>query len=170
MGIRGWGGFFILQSLIPNPHPLFFGRGYKPEQRCYYRPPFRGARTQEMAEKKILIVDDEDDVRLFLEDFFNERELDVRTASSAEEALEKFEKDPADVVLLDIMMPGMDGLECLPKLKKIKEDATVIMITALKDEKRMAEARKHGAANYIIKPFSLTYLEEELMKFIEEQS
>ena len=116
--------------------------------------------------KKILIVDDEDDVRLFLSDFLAEREFWVDTAGTAEEALEKLEKQPVDIVLLDIMMPGMDGLQCLEKIKQKFPKTTVIMITALKDESRMASAKKFGAAQYIVKPFSLTYLETELLKLL----
>lgn len=121
-----------------------------------------------MPAKKIMVVDDEEDVRLFLQDFLTERDLDVNSAGSGEEALEKIEKFLPHIVLLDIMMPGMDGLECLEKIKKKYPQTTVIMITALKDENRIARATKLGAHNYIVKPFSLNYLETELMKLIQE--
>ena len=65
------------------------------------------------------------------------------------------------------MMPGMDGMACLEKIKKLSPSTVVIMITALKDETRMAAAKKLGAAQYIVKPFSLNYLETELLKFLE---
>ncbi len=118
--------------------------------------------------KKILIVDDEEDVRLFVADFLGEREFQVTTAESAEDALEKFKKSTYDIVLLDVMMPGMDGIQCLELIKKDYPKTAVIMITALKDEVRMAKAKKLGAVQYIIKPFSLTYLETELMNIIKE--
>ncbi len=116
---------------------------------------------------KVLIVDDEEDVRLFVADFLGERDFMVATAGSGEEALEKFKKDFYDVVLLDIMMPGMDGIECLEKIKKDHPKSVVIMITALKDETRMAKAKKLGAHQYIVKPFSLSYLENELLQLIK---
>jgi len=119
-----------------------------------------------MSRKSILVVDDEDDVRLFLHDFLTERDLDVDTAAAGQEALEKVQKKAPDIVLLDIMMPGMDGLECLEKIKKVSPNTTVIMITALKDENRIAKAQKLGALNYVVKPFSLSYLESELLKLI----
>lgn len=119
--------------------------------------------------KKILVVDDEDDVRLFLQDFLSERDLDVMAASSGEEALEKIDQSKPDIVLLDVMMPGMDGLECLERVKKKFPEINVIMITALKDEARIARAKKVGACNYIVKPFSLAYLEQELMRLINEE-
>ena len=119
------------------------------------------------SQKKILIVDDEDDVRLFLADFISERDFGVETAADGEEAVEKVKKTKYDVILLDIMMPGMDGMACLEKIKKLSPSTVVIMITALKDETRMAAAKKLGAAQYIVKPFSLNYLETELLKFLE---
>ena len=120
------------------------------------------------ARKKILIVDDEEDVRLFLADFLGERDFLVETAGDAEEALAKFKAgNRYDIVLLDIMMPGMDGIACLEKIKEIAPKTVVIMITALKDENRMNTAKKLGAAQYIVKPFSLNYLETELLRLLE---
>ena len=118
--------------------------------------------------KKIIVVDDEDDVRLFLQDFLSDRDLQVETAANGEDALKKVESWRPHVVLLDVMMPGMDGLECLEKIKKKYPEVFVIMITALKDEARIERAKKLGAYNYIVKPFSLSYLETELLKLIEE--
>lgn len=118
--------------------------------------------------KKILIVDDEEDVRLFLRDFLSDRDFDVQTAGSGEEALEKFPVFKPDIMLLDIMMPGMDGLQCLEEVKKLAPKTIVIMITALKDEARMAKAKKFGAHDYVVKPFSLNYLETELEKILSQ--
>lgn len=116
--------------------------------------------------KKILVVDDEDDVRLFLQDFLSERDLEVFAAATGEEALEIIDRVKPDIVLLDLMMPGMDGLQCLEAIKKGHPQTNIIMITALNDEVRVAKAKKLGAHNYILKPFSLGYLETELMKLI----
>lgn len=116
--------------------------------------------------RKVLIVDDEDDVRLFLADFLSERDFKVETASNGVEALEKFKKNSFDLVLLDVLMPEMDGLECLENIKKISPKTIVMMITAMKDEVRMRKAEKLGASKYIIKPFSLTYLESALAEFL----
>lgn len=117
--------------------------------------------------KKVLVVDDEDDVRLFLQDFLSERDLQVGAAASGEEALDAIEQSVPDIILLDLMMPGMDGLECLEQIKKKHPEVNVIMITALNDEARVAKAKKLGAHNYILKPFSLSYLETELTKLLE---
>ncbi len=118
--------------------------------------------------KRILVVDDEDDVRLFLQDFLSERDLDVDTAENGVQALEKIKAKNPDIVLLDVMMPLMDGLECLANIKRLYPKVVVIMITAFKDEARIAKAKQLGAYNYIVKPFSLSYLETELMKILGE--
>ena len=93
--------------------------------------------------------------------------MDVLSTGSGEEALKIVQNQSPDVVLLDIMMPGMDGLECLEKIKKANPKTSVIMITALNDQSRISKAKKLGAFNYILKPFSLSYLETELMNLIE---
>lgn len=113
--------------------------------------------------KKILVVDDEEDVRLFLQDFLQDREWKVLGAGSGEEALSLMAKEQPDIVLLDIMMPGMDGLEVLERIKRDYPHTNVIMITALNDEVRIHKAKQLGAHNYILKPFSLSYLEKELL-------
>ncbi len=105
-------------------------------------------------------------MRLFLRDFLSDRDFDVETACSGEEALQKFPDCKPEIMLLDIMMPGMDGLQCLEEVKKISPSTTVIMITALKDEARMSKAKKLGAHDYIVKPFSLSYLETEIDKIL----
>ena len=120
-----------------------------------------------MPTRKVLVVDDEDDVRLFLEDFLSERDLRVQSAHNGEAALKKVDEMMPDVVLLDIMMPGMNGIECLRRIKLKHPQINVIMLTALKDEDNVEKARKLGAHDYIVKPFSLDYLEQELTKLLE---
>ncbi|MBI3313741.1 MAG: response regulator [Candidatus Omnitrophica bacterium] len=119
--------------------------------------------------KKILVVDDEEDVRLFLEDFLSERDLTVFGAGGGEDALQIMAKENPDIVLLDVMMPGIDGLEVLEKIRENYPKTQVIMITALNDESRINKAKKLGAINYILKPFSLGYLETELMSLINKK-
>ncbi len=118
--------------------------------------------------RKILVVDDEEDVRLFLQDFLSERDMNVLAAGSGEEALRTIAQEHPDIVLLDVMMPGMDGLECLEHIHKEYPKTAVIMITALNDEARINKAKKLGAHNYILKPFSLSYLETELLTLIDK--
>lgn len=117
--------------------------------------------------KRVLIVDDEDDVRLFLADFLSERDFLVETACNGVQAVEKVKSTAYDLILLDVLMPEMDGLECLEHVKKISPQTIVMMITAMKDEARMQKATRLGASKYIIKPFSLSYLESALAEFVK---
>lgn len=116
--------------------------------------------------KKILVTDDEEGVSQFLCDFLTDRDFDVTTASNGKEALEKVETFRPSVVLLDMIMPGMGGIECLQQIKKKDPQIMVIMISAIEDNEQINRAKQHGAYSYIIKPFSLDYLESELLTLL----
>lgn len=111
-------------------------------------------------ESKILVVDDDQAVRDFLGRFLKQKGYtSVQLVPTGEEALKLIEKQDIDLVLLDIKLPGMNGVEVLRKLKKLKPDTGVIMITAFPDEEIGKDALKEGASDYIMKPFDLAYLE-----------
>lgn len=109
--------------------------------------------------KKILIVDDNLQVRSFMERFLIKKGFDALTAASGEEALEKIKTAKPLIVLLDIKMPGMDGLMTLKRIKEINKGIGVIMITGVEDKNIGEEALKSGAYDYITKPLDLDYLE-----------
>ncbi len=116
---------------------------------------------------KILTVDDEMGIDSFFYEFFSVRNYDVLNASSGKEALEVVKKEKPRIVLLDINMRGMDGIETLKKIKEIDKDIVVIMVTGVKDDDVINEALAAGASDYITKPLSLEYLEKVvLLKFI----
>jgi len=109
---------------------------------------------------KVLIVDDDKSVRNFLERFLKQKGyLWVWSVTTGKEALEIIQKDGIKLVLLDIKLPGMDGIEVLRKIKEISKDTDVIMITGFPEEATAKEALKLGAYDYIMKPFDLAYLE-----------
>lgn len=114
----------------------------------------------------ILVVDDEPKLRALLQEFLNQHGFTVTTAASGEEALDVFQRSSPSVVLLDIKMPGMDGLTALREIRALRPSATVIMITGLEGEQAMAEAQALGANGYIVKPFNLEYLETVLLNNI----
>ncbi|MCM8800541.1 MAG: response regulator [Candidatus Omnitrophica bacterium] len=113
---------------------------------------------------KILVVDDEKSIRDFLRLFLKKKGYtNVRTVENGQEALKAIQKEEFNLVLLDVKLPGMDGIELLRQIKKINKDTAVIMITGYPDEKKVKEAMQEGAYDYIIKPFDLFYLELVLL-------
>ena len=107
-----------------------------------------------MARKlSILIVDDEESVRDSLYNWFIEDGYHVECAESAMTALKMLESESFDIILADIKMPGMDGLEMLKRIKLIKADSIVIMMTAFATVDTAVQALKDGAFDYVTKPF-----------------
>ena len=115
-----------------------------------------------MARKiSILIVDDEESVRDSLFNWFIEDGFRVECAENAKKALTILESDQFDIILADIKMPGMDGLEMLRRIKTIKPDSIVIVMTAFATVDTAVKALKDGAYDYVTKPFDpddLTHL------------
>lgn len=103
----------------------------------------------------LLIVDDQAGVRRFLAEAFSEEGYRVEVASSGAEAIRKAVVRLPSLVLLDVKMPGMSGLETLEELRKIAPDIPVVMMTAYGELDIVAEAKKIGVKHYIIKPFDL---------------
>lgn len=113
-------------------------------------------------EKLLLIVDDEEDVREFAANFFRRRKVNVSTASSGEEALRIMEKQRPELVLLDINMPDMDGVETLKRIKQKDQAIKVVMVTGKKPEdgESYNKCRELGALNYVHKPLEMDDLEK----------
>ena len=102
---------------------------------------------------QIMVVDDEENICEALAAWFQKDGYGVETAGSGLEALERMQQNPCDVYLVDIKMPGMDGLELLARLKEKQPDVDVIMITAHGSIQTAVEAMKRGACDYLCKPF-----------------
>jgi DNA-binding NtrC family response regulator len=120
-------------------------------------------------ETRILIVDDETIVRESLGSWFREEGYEVDTALSAREALEKLTANNWDIFLLDIRMPGMDGLELQRKIKDSHPDSTIIIMTAYASVETAVEAMKQGAYDYIVKPFDPDDLEHLVRNAVERK-
>ncbi len=118
------------------------------------------------AKEKILIIDDETEFAEMLQMRLEARDYTVKVAFDGESGLKKAEDDKPNIILLDVMMPGMDGLAVLRKLRK--QDATrhtpVIMLTAKGDTKSIFEAQDSGANEYIIKPCDADRLDALIKK------
>ncbi len=117
----------------------------------------------------ILIVDDELSVRNSLYKWFKEDGYRVETAADAKEALKKLEENPWDIILLDIKMPGMNGLELQERIREIDPTIVVIMITAYASVDTAVQALKAGAFDYITKPFDPDDLEHLIRNAIEKR-
>ncbi len=120
-----------------------------------------------MAKNRILVVDDEQLIRWSLEQNLTKQGYDVITAASGEDALRLVQQEAPDLILLDIQLPGMNGLEVLEKVKQIDEEIIVIMITALGVLETAVKAMRLGAHDYINKPFNLDELAIVIKKAFE---
>jgi DNA-binding NtrC family response regulator len=118
----------------------------------------------------ILIVDDELIVRESLLHWFEEDNYNVETAEDGENALKKFEKGKYDLILLDMKMPGISGLDLLTKLKEYDKDVIVILITAFASVPSAIRALKDGAYDYITKPIDPDELTHVVENALEQQN
>jgi len=105
--------------------------------------------------RSLLIVDDQSGVRRLLFEMLGDEGYLVDMAGNGAEAIRKVSLGVPALVLLDVKMPGMSGLETLEEIKKIAPDVPVVMMTAYGELELEAAAKKHGVQNYIKKPFDL---------------
>ena len=112
---------------------------------------------------RMLIVDDEAPVREVLSDYFVERRFVVMTAADGQEALAAFGRERPDVVLLDVRMPGLDGLAVLKRLREVDPGVAVIMVTANEDLTVARETLAIGAFDYVAKPFDFEHLDRTVV-------
>ncbi len=112
---------------------------------------------------RILVVDDDENIVQFLTEFLSKKGYELSSCMNGSTALEMIQNTKPDVVLLDIMMPGLGGIEALKVIKKTDPNIGVIMITGLLDEEIAKRTLELGAYDYIVKPFDLNYLQTVLM-------
>ena len=105
--------------------------------------------------KGLLIVDDQAGIRLLLNEVFTKEGFETRLAANGAEALQSVTEKEPDCVLLDMKMPGIDGVEVLKRLKKDWPHIPVIMMTAYGEVELTEEAIKNGAERYFTKPFNI---------------
>jgi len=117
-----------------------------------------------MASAKVLIVDDEKDFSSALADRMEVRGLTVDTAENGSEGIEKAKKKKYDAIILDLAMPGMDGIETMKLLLAENPDAQVIVLTGRATVQKGVEAVKAGAAEFIEKPADINTLIEHIIK------
>lgn len=118
---------------------------------------------------RILIIDDEENIRLTVKACLQGAGYDVQTAINGEDGLEKFAADPSDLVLLDMKMPGKNGLDVLRELRQ-QSDVSVIMITAFGNVEDAVSAMKLGAVDYLRKPFTPDQIRHIVAEVLERRN
>jgi len=112
--------------------------------------------------EKVLIVDDEKGFLDVLAERMQSRGMEVTTATSAKEALQKLEAETFDAIVLDLMMPEMGGIEALQRIKEKNPDSEVILLTGQPSVSKGVEAMKLGASDFLIKPADINELTEKI--------
>ncbi len=126
--------------------------------------------TNEKPVCKILTVDDEMGIDSFFYEFFSVRNYEVFSAQNGKTAIAIAKKEKPRIILLDINMRGLSGIETLRAIREFDKDVAIIMVTGVKDDDTINQALDLGANGYITKPFSLEYLEKVvLLKFINSE-
>ncbi len=114
--------------------------------------------------ERVLLVDDEEEFLDIMSERMRNRGMEVVTASSAKEALEKIENDLFDAIILDLMMPDMNGLETIKAIKEKKPELQVILLSGQATLEKGVEAMKLGALDVVEKPADMETLVEKIKK------
>jgi DNA-binding response OmpR family regulator len=117
---------------------------------------------------RVLVVDDELEFRSILREFLTLKGYEVLTAAEGPEALQVVKEERPHVVLLDICMPNMNGLEVLRRIREIDQEVRVIMVTGVREAETGRAALKLGACDLLAKPVDLRYLERCLWHLTTE--
>src|SRR5664279_643779 len=120
-----------------------------------------------MSAGHILIVDDEPGMRRYLQTVLELDSYKISTAANGDEALEKIKRDQPDVVLLDMVMPGADGLETLKRIRESRPTTKVVMLSCVRDTRKVAMAMRLGAHDYLSKPVQKEEMDDVLRFCIE---
>ena len=112
---------------------------------------------------KIMLVDDEVEFLEIMAKFFKRRKIDFETACGCMEALDQLGQNNFDVVIMDVSMPGLDGIECMAEMKKVQPDLEVIILTGHASLNVGINGMKKGAFDYCLKPVDFDELLEKIV-------
>jgi len=119
---------------------------------------------------RVLVIDDDPGVRDYMEALVSRQGYEVFAAADGEEALENLEQSRPDLVTLDVVLPGMDGLKILAELKKRLPDVPVVMLSGHGQARNIVEAMRLGASDFLRKPFEVEELELAFQKALEKRA
>jgi len=115
---------------------------------------------------RILIIEDDEEMRALLRDLLLEDGIEFDSAESGSEAIQKLAEEPFDLVITDIRMPGLTGLDILPGIKKLQPEACVIVITAFGSEEVRRKSFDRGATAYLEKPINMDRLKTLIQEMV----
>jgi two-component system response regulator PilR (NtrC family) len=119
---------------------------------------------------RVMVVDDEENIREILTNYLESLGYEVVTAQDGEDALNKFEVGGFDLVISDLLMPNIDGLQLLKKVREIDRDVIFLMITGYPSIETAVEAIKKGAYDYITKPFHMEDVKLRIERSFEKKN
>jgi len=121
-----------------------------------------------MDEKTILLADDEEDIKIVVRLYLESKGFNIVTAFDGLDAIEQIQKSKPDLILLDVMMPVMNGYEVAAKVRSNPEtkDIPIVMLSAATHEEAVKKGLEAGANDYVMKPFEPAKLEETIRKYI----
>ena len=116
--------------------------------------------------RRVLLVDDEEDLRNLVGSIVSDLGYEVETARDGLSAIEKIDEDPPDLILLDLVLPGLDGISVLRYLREAGNRVPVVLLTACSDERSLRWAMQEGASAYLPKPFRIRDLVETCARLL----
>ena len=116
----------------------------------------------------ILLVDDEEDILGVLREYFEEKGYRVLTASTGEEGIEIARREPLDMALVDLRLPGANGTQVVEEIRRMDADLPVVIITAYPSFESAVKAIRARVYDYVVKPFQMSYLGMMVEKAIQE--
>ena len=119
---------------------------------------------------KLLIVDDQKGIRRLMTEVFSEYGYEIESCASGMAALAAIPTFKPDLIIMDVKMPGMNGIEVLKKLRETDKESRVILMTAYGDQHYMAQAEDLGVAKFIIKPFDLNDLKIQVEEILQDKA